>query len=177
MIGIGVGGLDVALAMAGQPYRLKTPEVVGIHLIKKLNDWVSSKDVIIQIIKEFGTNNKDRVFDVQLGGAGEVGPLQVMPFHVEYFEQAVRPYDLSDIGDLMAISGMVLNKKLNQWKDLGYTFNLDDMNSIQRLVRSWNQGVTKVSKNPGAGQEYWDRFVRNWMTSSWIMFGKSCGTS
>jgi len=62
-IGIGVGGLDVALAMAGQPYRLKTPEVVGIKLTGKLNDWVTAKDVILRIIQEYGTKNKNKVFE------------------------------------------------------------------------------------------------------------------
>ncbi len=63
MLAIGVGGLDVALAMAGQPYSLKTPEVVGIHLSGELKDWVSGKDVILRVIQEFGTKNKDRVFE------------------------------------------------------------------------------------------------------------------
>lgn len=62
-IGIGVGGLDVALAMAGQPYRVKTPEVVGIRLTGKLNDWVSAKDIILRVIREFGTKNKNKVFE------------------------------------------------------------------------------------------------------------------
>lgn len=67
-LGIGVGGLDVALAMAGQPYWLKTPQVYGICLNGRLREWVTAKDVIIRLIQEFGTSNKDVAFEYFGGG-------------------------------------------------------------------------------------------------------------
>src|SRR5512133_3969155 len=41
MLGIGAGGLDVALAMAGCPYYLPCPRVLGVRLLGRLPDWVS----------------------------------------------------------------------------------------------------------------------------------------
>src|SRR5512139_3811414 len=46
MLAIGAGGLDVAMAMAGLPYRLRCPRVLGVRLTGKLSPWVSAKDVI-----------------------------------------------------------------------------------------------------------------------------------
>ncbi|MBN2104347.1 aconitate hydratase [bacterium] len=51
MLAIGAGGLDVALAMAGQPFHMKMPSVVQIHLTGKLNPFVSAKDVILEILR------------------------------------------------------------------------------------------------------------------------------
>jgi len=50
MIAIGAGGLDVAVAMAGEPYYLKMPEVVLIRLKGKLPPWVASKDIILELL-------------------------------------------------------------------------------------------------------------------------------
>ena len=53
MLGIGAGGLDVALAMAGYPYHLPCPNVLGVKLIGKLPDWVSAKDVILEMLRRY----------------------------------------------------------------------------------------------------------------------------
>jgi aconitate hydratase len=50
MIAIGAGGLDVALAMAGKPFRMTYPKIIGINLIGKLSPWVEAKDVILKIL-------------------------------------------------------------------------------------------------------------------------------
>jgi aconitate hydratase len=69
MIGIGAGGLDVALAMAGKPFYLTCPRVIKINLQGTLNPWVSAKDVILKILKIFGTSgNVGCVFEY--GGDG-----------------------------------------------------------------------------------------------------------
>ena len=52
MLAIGAGGLDVALAMAGQPFYLNMPEVVQIHLTGQLNPFVSAKDVILEVLRQ-----------------------------------------------------------------------------------------------------------------------------
>ncbi|MBZ0157096.1 MAG: aconitate hydratase [Alphaproteobacteria bacterium] len=54
MLGIGAGGLDVALAMAGHPYYLACPKVLGVKLTGKLPDWVSAKDVILEMLRRHG---------------------------------------------------------------------------------------------------------------------------
>lgn len=51
MLGIGAGGLDVAMAMAGMPYYLPCPKVLGVRLTGELPDWVSAKDVILEMLR------------------------------------------------------------------------------------------------------------------------------
>lgn len=53
VLGIGAGGLDVALAMAGYPYHLTCPKVLGVKLTGKLPDWVSAKDVILEMLRRY----------------------------------------------------------------------------------------------------------------------------
>lgn len=53
MLGIGAGGLDVAMAMAGHPYHLPCPKVLGVKLTGQLPDWVSAKDVILEMLRRF----------------------------------------------------------------------------------------------------------------------------
>jgi aconitate hydratase len=56
MLGIGAGGLNVALAMAGFPYYLSCPRVLGVKLVGRLPDWVSAKDVILEMLRRFDVN-------------------------------------------------------------------------------------------------------------------------
>lgn len=51
MLAIGAGGLDVALAMAGEPYYIKVPKVIKVNLRGKLNPMVTSKDIILEVLK------------------------------------------------------------------------------------------------------------------------------
>jgi len=53
MLAVGVGGLDVALAMAGEPFYLKTPKVVQVRLLGRLSPWVSAKDIILEILRRY----------------------------------------------------------------------------------------------------------------------------
>ena len=53
MLAIGAGGLDVAMAMAGQPFYLKMPKIWGVKLTGKLPDWVSAKDVILEMLRRY----------------------------------------------------------------------------------------------------------------------------
>ena len=49
MIAIGVGGADACDVMAGLPWELKFPKIIGVKLTGKLNGWTSSKDVILKV--------------------------------------------------------------------------------------------------------------------------------
>jgi len=62
MLAIGTGGLDVAAAIAGQPYFVKMPKVMGVKLTGNLPDWVSAKDVILEMLRRY---------DVK-GGVGKI---------------------------------------------------------------------------------------------------------
>lgn len=50
MLAIGAGGLDVAAAMAGEPYYITCPSVMGVHLTGRLRDHVTAKDVILKVL-------------------------------------------------------------------------------------------------------------------------------
>jgi aconitate hydratase len=64
MLAIGVGGLEVASALAGYPYSLICPEVIGIKLKGKLKPWVSAKDIILTVLKKYTVKGGvNRVFE------------------------------------------------------------------------------------------------------------------
>eukprot|EP01128_Nolandella_sp_AFSM9_P008764 TRINITY_DN5440_c0_g1_i1.p1 TRINITY_DN5440_c0_g1~~TRINITY_DN5440_c0_g1_i1.p1 ORF type:complete len:775 (+),score=178.75 TRINITY_DN5440_c0_g1_i1:39-2363(+) len=48
-VAIGVGGADAVDAMAGMPWELKAPKVIGVKLTGKLHDWTSPKDVVLKV--------------------------------------------------------------------------------------------------------------------------------
>lgn len=52
MLAIGAGGLDVAVAMAGGEYYITMPEVVKVELTGKLRKGVSSKDIILEVLRQ-----------------------------------------------------------------------------------------------------------------------------
>lgn len=62
MLAIGAGGLDVATAMAGEPFYLKMPLVMGVKLTGQLPDWTSAKDIILEMLRRHGV----------AGGVGKV---------------------------------------------------------------------------------------------------------
>src|SRR5690625_512082 len=66
MLAMGAGGIDVAMAITGEPIYIKMPEIFGIKLTGELPDWVSAKDVIFELLRRY---------DVK-GGVGKV---------IEYF--------------------------------------------------------------------------------------------
>ncbi|MEX0983109.1 MAG: aconitate hydratase [Bacteroidales bacterium] len=49
MVAIGVGGADAVDVMAGMPWELKFPRLIGVNLTGKLNGWTSAKDVILKV--------------------------------------------------------------------------------------------------------------------------------
>ncbi len=50
MMAIGAGGLDVALAMAGKPFRIPYPKVIGVKLTNRLRPFCAAKDVILKLL-------------------------------------------------------------------------------------------------------------------------------
>jgi len=50
-LAIGAGGLDVALAMAGKPFRMVKPKVVNVKLTGKLKNGVTAKDIILEVLR------------------------------------------------------------------------------------------------------------------------------
>jgi aconitate hydratase len=51
MLAIGAGGLDVAMAMAGHPFRLTCPEIILVRLEGTLPLWVTAKDIVLRLLQ------------------------------------------------------------------------------------------------------------------------------
>ncbi len=51
MLGMGAGGLDVAVAMGGGTYYINMPKIIKINLVGKLRDYVSAKDIILEVLR------------------------------------------------------------------------------------------------------------------------------
>jgi aconitate hydratase len=56
MLAIGAGGLEVALAMAGEPFFVQSPAIWGVKLTGQLPPWVSAKDVILELLRRHGVS-------------------------------------------------------------------------------------------------------------------------
>lgn len=54
MLAIGAGGLEVAMAMSGHPFHVTMPRVLGVKLTGKMPDWVSAKDIILEMLRRRG---------------------------------------------------------------------------------------------------------------------------
>jgi len=76
-LAIGAGGLNVAAAMAGEPFALKYPKIVGVKLSGKLPPWVSAKDIILELLRRV---------DVK-GGVGKI---------FEYFGPGVKTLSIPE---------------------------------------------------------------------------------
>lgn len=77
MLAIGAGGLEVALAMTGAPFYLRMPKVLGVKLVGTLPEWVSAKDVILEMLRRHGVE----------GGVGRI---------VEYYGPGVSTLSAMD---------------------------------------------------------------------------------
>jgi len=53
MLAFGAGGLDVAMAMAGEPMFIKMPRTLGVKLVRELPAWVSAKDVVLEMLRRY----------------------------------------------------------------------------------------------------------------------------
>lgn len=106
MLAMGAGGLEVALAMAGKPYHLNMPAVWGVRLTGELPDWVSAKDIILEMLRRHGVD----------GGLGKV---------IEYYGPGLK-----------SLSAMDRHVIANMGTELGATstvFPSDD--EVRRFMR------------------------------------------
>ncbi len=76
-LAIGSGGLDVAVAMAGGPFYMTMPEIFGVRLTGALGDWVTAKDVILEMLRRLTVK----------GGVGKI---------VEYFGPGVETLSVDE---------------------------------------------------------------------------------
>ena len=54
MLGMGAGGLDVAVAMGGGAYYITMPKVIKVNLVGALSDYVGAKDIILEVLRLLG---------------------------------------------------------------------------------------------------------------------------
>jgi aconitate hydratase len=81
MLAIGAGGLDVALAMAGEPFHLEMPSILGVKLTSVLSPFVSAKDVILEVLRKLSVK----------GGVNKI---------LEYFGAGVRTLSVPERGTI-----------------------------------------------------------------------------
>jgi aconitate hydratase len=110
MLGIGAGGLEVALAMAGEPFFTRMPLVWGIKLTGSLPDWVSAKDVILEMLRRYGVE----------GGIGRI---------IEYYGPG-----------LDSLSAMDRHVIANMGAELGATSSIFPSDQeVRRFLRAWQR--------------------------------------
>ena len=80
MLAIGAGGLDVAMAIAGHPFYLTMPKIWGVKLTGELPDWVSAKDVILELLRRHKVTG-GRGYIIEYYGPG-LKELSAMDRHV-----------------------------------------------------------------------------------------------
>ena len=77
MLAIGAGGLDVAMAMAGEPFYLKSPRIFGVRLVGRLKPWVSARDIILEMLRRYSVK----------GGLGKI---------IEYYGPGVETLEVPE---------------------------------------------------------------------------------
>lgn len=122
MLAIGVGGMDVAMAMAGEPFRFKMPKVLGVRLEGKFSSWVSAKDLILEMLRRHSVK----------GGVGKI---------VEYYGPGL--VNLS-VGDRANVA--------NMGAELGATTTVfpSDANTRKYLMaQGREEGWIELTSDPG----------------------------
>ena len=129
MLAIGVGGLEVAMAMAGEPLYVTMPQIWGVRLTGALPPWVSAKDVILEMLRRHGVK----------GGVGRI---------IEYHGPG--------LGSLSAMDRHVI---ANMGAELGATtsvFPADEQ--VRAFLESEGRGdeFTELTADPDAGYDVTD---------------------
>ena len=129
MMAIGAGGLDVALAMAGQPFRLNYPKVIGVKLSGKLSSWCTAKDVILTLLNILTTK-------------GNVGSV------VEYFGPGVATLSVPERATIT-----------NMGAELGVTTSLFPSDEqTKTFLRAQNREASWIELHADTDVEY-DRII------------------
>jgi aconitate hydratase len=129
MLAIGAGGLEVALAMAGEPFFTPMPKIWGVKLTGRLLDWVSAKDVILEMLRRHGVES----------GVGKI---------VEYYGPG-----------LDALSAMDRHVIANMGAELGATTTVFPSDQeVRRFLRAWQRedDWVELVADPGADYDLHD---------------------
>lgn len=165
MLAIGIGGLEVALAMMGEPLYLSMPKIFGIHVVGSLPDWVSAKDVILEILRRHGVGGGVNKI-LEYHGAG-LSSLSAMDRHVIANMGAelgattsVFPSD-ENVKAFLALQGRV-----DVWTELkadpGATYDQEDeidLSTLEPLIACPSSPDNVVTVRSVAGKEVYQAMV------------------
>ena len=129
MLAVGAGGVDVAMAMAGEPFYTPMPEIWGVRLSGQLPAWVSAKDVILEMLRRHGEE----------GGLGRV---------IEYYGPG-----------LSGLSAMDRHVIANMGAELGATATVFPSDrEVRRFLRAWGRedDWLELVADPGAPYDLHD---------------------
>lgn len=117
MLAIGAGGLEVAMAIAGEPFYLNMPKIVGVKLTGKLADWISAKDVILEMLRRLNvTGGIGKIFEYY--GPG-LDTLSAMDRHVIANMGAELGATTSVFPSDQAVKAFLLaQKRADDWKEI-----------------------------------------------------------
>ncbi|MEB3886499.1 aconitate hydratase [Lyngbya sp. CCY1209] len=194
MLAFGAGGLDVAMAIAGEPMYIKMPQVWGVKLTGRLPDWVSAKDVILEMLRRHDVD----------GGRGKI---------VEYYGpglaslSAMDRHVIANMGTELGATSTVFpsddetrrflysQDREDDWMELvadgDATYDIDEEINLSELLpliacpsspgnvvpvrevegRDVNQVVVGSSANPGL-RDFWivSEIVKNKVASDRVSF-------
>ncbi|MFX1294800.1 MAG: aconitate hydratase, partial [Promethearchaeota archaeon] len=165
MLAIGAGGLEVALAMAGNPLYIKMPEIWGVKLVGELSEWVSAKDVILEMLRRHGVK----------GGVGRI---------IEYFGPGLKSLSAMDrhvianMGTELGATTTVFpsdetvkhfmgqQERINEWKGLYADENCEydiyeeiDLSEIEPLIALPSSPGNVKSVAEVAGKEILQSYI------------------
>ena len=157
MLGIGVGGLDVAVAMGGGAFYFEMPKVVGVELGGRLRPWVSAKDIILELLRRLTVKGGvGRVFEYY----GEGGESLSVPERATITNMGAELGATSSIfpSDETTRNFFKLQNRMLEWKplaaDKGATYDENiriDLEEIEPLIAcpSSPDNVKKISEVEG----------------------------
>lgn len=123
MIAVGVGGSDASDVMAGLPWEVKNPKLIGVHLKGKMNGWTSAKDVILKLCGMLtvkgGTDKIVEYFGEGCASISCTGKATITNMGAELGATcSVFPYDARMAAYLKATNRAALAEIADQHKDL-----------------------------------------------------------
>lgn len=122
MIAIGVGGADAVDVMAGMPWELKMPKIIGVKLTGKLSGWASAKDVILKLAGiltvKGGTNAIIEYFGEGVYSLSATGKATICNMGAEVgATTSIFPYDEKSAEYLVATDRKEIVEVINSVKD------------------------------------------------------------
>jgi aconitate hydratase len=128
-IAIGAGGLDVAVAMGGGPFYLKTPKIVGVKLSGALPDYVAAKDVILEVLRRINVK----------GGVGKI---------LEYYGPGVKTLTVPERATIT-----------NMGAETGATTSIFPSDEVTKDFLKWQKRESDWVELPAGEDEDFDEII------------------